>query len=148
MQPFENMQAFNAIPPTAIKDNAAFVSNAIDTGVAGGAKSLVFNVLLGSIDADLATFKVAQSDDLTDETTLGGTPEDLVDITTTVTPGASDNNEVVLIEVDLTGPHKRYLQLQVTAGNGAAGTFLSAGAFLANVGVPPIGSGALAYVKA
>lgn len=147
MQPFENMQVLPAIPPTAIKDDAAFVSNAVDIGVAGGAQSLVFAVFLGAIDADLAVFKVAQSDVLTNPTTLGGTPEDIIDITTIVTPGSDDDNKVVLVQVDLSAPRKRYIQLQVTAGNGAAGTFLSAGAFLVNVGVPATDAGALAYVK-
>lgn len=148
MQPFENMKVLNAIPPGLIVDNTAFTSIVIDTGIAGGAKSLVFAVGLGSIDAALAVFRVQQSDDLTDTTTLGGTPTDVVDITATVTPGATDDDKVVLVEIDLSGPHARYMQLQVTAGDGAAGTYLSALAFLVNAGVPPTNSGALAYVKA
>ena len=69
-------------------------------------------------------------------------------MTATVTPGDANDNAVVLVEIDLTGPHKKYLQLQATAGNGAAGTYLSATAFITNVGVPPTNSGAMAYVKA
>lgn len=73
MRPFQNVKAFNAIPPAVSQDNAAFASNVIDTAVAGGADTLVFAVALGLIDADLAIFKVQQSGTQTDATTLGGT---------------------------------------------------------------------------
>lgn len=147
MQPFENMKVFNAIPTGVIKDNAAFVSNVIDTAIAGSAKALVVAVNIGSIDADLAVFKVMQSDTQTDSTTLGGVPTEVLDVTDSVTPGSDDDDTVVLIEIDLQGPHSRYMQLQGTAGDGAAGTYLSATAYLVNAGVPPTNSGALAYVK-
>ena len=62
MRPFEHMKVLNAIPSGVIKDNAAFVSNVIDTGIAGGGATLTFAVNLGTIDADLSTFKVMQSD--------------------------------------------------------------------------------------
>lgn len=144
---FKSTKVFNAIPPGVIRDDAPFVSRVIDTAIAGAAKSLVFAVALGSIDADLTTFKVVQSDVETDATTLGGDPADLLDVIASVTPGATDDDQVVLVEIDLQGPHKRYMQLQATAGNGAAGTYLSALAFLTNAGVPPANSNALAYVE-
>ena len=118
MQPFESMKVFNAIPPAVIRDDAAFVARTVDTAVAGGAQSLVFVCSLGSIDANLAVFKVMQSDVETDAVTLGGTPTEVVDILATVTPGTDDDNAIVVVIVDLKGPHKRYMQLQATAGNG------------------------------
>lgn len=113
-----------AIPPAAIKDDAAFVSNVIDKQDIAGADYLEFLGVLGSIDADMATLKVMESDVKTDATTLGGVPTAVKDATTK--PGATDDDKAFAIGVDLRQSRKRYLQLQATAGNGAAGTFLSA----------------------
>ena len=113
-----------AIPPAAIKDNAAFVSNVIDKLDFPGCSYLEFQGTLGTIDATMAVLKVQESDTKTDATTLGGTPADLHDVTTK--PGASDGGKTFTIGIDLTKSRERYLQLQATAGNGDAGTFLSA----------------------
>ncbi|MEM6392516.1 MAG: hypothetical protein AAF797_07065 [Planctomycetota bacterium] len=136
----------NAIPPAEIKDDAAFVSNVIDLGTvqAAGADRLVFFVQLGSIDADLSVLKLVESDTLTNATTLGGTPADVLDALDQLTaaPGAADDSKLIRVELDLGSPRKRYVQLQATAGNGAAGTYLSALAVLTHVNTPTAGNGA------
>lgn len=117
---------FNAIPPGVIKDDAAFVANVLDLAdfVPSGAAGIAFVVNLGAIDAAVATLKVMESDTETDSTTLGGTPVEVHDVTTK--PGATDDNGIFVIYVPLTAARQRYLQLQATAGDGAAGTYLSA----------------------
>lgn len=123
-----NTNLLQAIPPGVIKDDAAFVSNVIDLAdeAVRGAQFLTFAVQVGSIDADMAVLRVMESDTKTNATTLGGSPVEVVDVTSTVTPGASDDNKIYLATIDLRAQRERYLQLQATAGDGAAGTHLSA----------------------
>jgi hypothetical protein len=147
MQPFEHMKLVAAISPAAIKDDADFVSYVIDTALAGGAQALVFVGLFGSIDADMATLKVMQSETKTDATTLAGTPTELLDALDSIVPGANDDNKPIVVIVDLKQPHARYLQLQAKAGNGAAGTYFAAVGFFTNVGMPTSNLGALAVVQ-
>ena len=45
---------------------------------------------------------------------------------TTTKPGAGDDDKVAVIGLDLKKSRQRYLQLQATAGDGTAGTYLSA----------------------
>ncbi len=113
-----------AIAPAAIVDNAAFTSFVIDRTQFPGADYLEFVGVLGSIDATMAVLKVMESDVKTDGTTLGGTPTLVKDATTK--PGANDDNKSFVFGVDLRKTRKQFLQLQATAGDGAAGTFLAA----------------------
>lgn len=126
MNLLNQIRLFNAIPPAAIKDDAAFASYVIDkqTDVPTGCKGVCFIGILGSIDATLAALKVQQSDTKTDPTTLGGTPADVDDAASK--PGADDDNEIVVLYVPMAAWTERYLQLQATAGNGAAGTYFAA----------------------
>lgn len=125
-QPLQETKIFNAIPPAGSQDNAAFSSLVIDKLDLDGAIYLEFIVALGTLDADLATLKVMESDTKTDATTLGGTPAEVVDGLTNTTPGDSDDKAVAVLGVDLGQSRKRYLQLQATAGDGASGSFLAA----------------------
>lgn len=128
MNVLQTSKVINAIPPTAIKDNAAFVSKVIDTrGLSYGE----FHALLGSIDAAAAVFKVMESDEKTDANTLGGVPTTVKDLTTK--PGATDDDKTWIVGISfVSAVRKRYIQLQATAGDGAAGTFLAA----SFVGIP------------
>lgn len=148
MNGIDTFQFVKAIPPAAIKDNAAFASYAVDTAIPGSAKRLVFAITLGAIDVDMAVLKVMASDTLTNPTTLGGVPVEVVDVLDTVTPGPDDDNDVLLVAINLQGEHKRYIQLQATAGDGSNGAFLSAVAFFENAGVPGDNLGAAAYIEA
>ncbi len=145
----ESQKIVKSIPPGVIKDNAAFTSYVIDTALAGGADELVFKIALGSIDADLAVLKVQQSDGKSSDTALDGNAADLLDVLAEMSaaPGDSDDNKNIVVRIDLKGEHKRYMQLLATAGDGAAGTYLSAIAEFTNVGVPEEDMGALAMIK-
>jgi len=113
-----------AILPDAIKDDAAFTSQVIDKADFPGSDYIEFVGLLGSIDADMATLKVMESNTKTNDTTLGGVPTEVKDATTK--PGAADGGKAFVIGVSLKTERKKYLQLQATAGDGAAGTYLAA----------------------
>lgn len=120
------IKCFNAIPPGAIKDNAAFTSNVLDKAelIPQDAKGVLFLVQLGATDIAMAALKVMQSDTLTNGTTLGGSPAEVHDVVTK--PGEDDDNGLFAIYVPIAKWTERYLQLQASAGNGSAGTYLSA----------------------
>ena len=123
-----NANTLPAINPGVIKDDAAFTSQVIDLTDAAvrGAQFLTFVVHIGSIDADLAVLRVQESDTQSSATALGGSPATVVDALTSVVPGTDDDGKTYLITIDLRAEREQYLQLQATAGDGAAGTYLSA----------------------
>jgi hypothetical protein len=116
---------FNALPPGVIKDDAAFVSNVLDKAsvIPNDAKGVLFVCQLGTIDATAAVFRFMESDTQTNATTLGGTPAAVHDVT--AKPGDADDNGIVLVYVPLSAWTEQYGQFQATAGDGAAGTYLS-----------------------
>lgn len=126
MNILNQVKFFNAIPPGVIKDDAAFVSNVIDKAelLPQDAKGILFVVQLGATDIAAAVLKVMESDTETNATTLGGTPAEVHDVTTK--PGADDDNGLFLIYVPMSAWTEQYLQIQATAGDGTAGTYLSA----------------------
>lgn len=128
MKEVQQLEVFPAIPPTAIKDDAAFVSRAIDVA---DADYMEFHVNIGATDVAMAALKVMESDTLTNATTLGGTPAEVVDVTTK--PGATADDSIWIVGVKCHG-RKRYLQLQATAGDGTAGTFMAATAVVRRSG--------------
>jgi hypothetical protein len=134
MNPLQHAKIINAIPPAAIKDNAEFVSNVIDLNDFAGCDYIEFIGILGATDIALAVCKVMESSVKTDATTLGGTPALVKDATTK--PSATNDDQPFVFGIDLRKTRERYLQLQCTAGNGTAGTFLSA----ICVGIPGVSS--------
>jgi hypothetical protein len=113
-------------PPAAILDNASATTSVIDT--------LGFNycsiyVRLGATDVALAALKVQEADAAASSTALSSG----VDITELdfagALPDAGADNTIVAFDIDLRG-RKRYLDLVATAGDGSAGTYLSAWAVL------------------
>ena len=114
-----------AIPPGAIKDNAAFSSLVIDRNDFPGCAYLEFVGVLGATDVAMAVLKVVESDTKTNSTTLGGTPADVLDIVSK--PGTGADDLPFVVGVDLRKTRQRYLQLQATAGNGTAGEAVKLG---------------------
>lgn len=129
------MKAINAMkftpvtPPGAIVDNAAFTTTAVDTK---GFNQATFVCIFGALDIAVASMSVRHSDasNMGSPATLstGGTdftlPVDTVD------------NTVAIFNVDLKG-RKRYLDLEITGGDGSAGTYLSIIAILSNAAQSP-----------
>lgn len=126
------------IAPAAIVDNASFVTNEID--------SLDFDYLtvivnIGATDIAMSALKLQSSDSsgsgFADIDGLDCNGDTDIDGNAAALPSASDDNNLVLFQVDLRG-QKRYFDLVATAGNGSAGTFASAVAILSKGAVSPV----------
>lgn len=122
------------IPPQAIKDNASWTSNVVDLK---GFDYAVVTVQLGATDIAMVALKVQEADAATDATTLtsGADVSGLIFGTsalpsedggaTSALPSATDDNGVLKFYIDCKKV-KRYINLVATAGDGTAGTYLSA----------------------
>jgi hypothetical protein len=115
-------------PPGAIVDNAAFTTVALDTRGWGFVEIFV---LVGALDIAMAALKVQESDAITDANTLTsgtditgavfGTSTNDTGAASTL-PSATADNSIFKFEIDLKG-RKRYLDVAITGGDGAAGTY-------------------------
>lgn len=126
------------IAPAAIVDNASFTTNEID--------SLDFDYLtvivnIGATDIAMSALKLQSSDSsgsgFADIDGLDCDGDTDIDGNAATLPSASDDNNLVLFQVDLRG-QKRYFDLVATAGDGSAGTFASAVAILSKGAVSPV----------
>ena len=112
----------NVTPPAAIVDNAAFTTASVDCK---GFDWCDFYVILGATDIAMAALSLSESDDdssyaaVTGANFATGTMPDGV---AAALPSATQDNGIFHIGVDLRG-RKRYLDIQATAGDGAAGTY-------------------------
>jgi hypothetical protein len=124
-------------PPAAIVDNASYTTTSIDTA---GFEYLEVFVFLGATDIAMTALKLQESDtdgSYADVTGLiYGTSAGIAG-TTAALPIATDDNKCFKFEVDLRG-RKRYFDLVATAGDGAAGTFLTAFALLSRASDHPV----------
>lgn len=116
---------FAVTPPAAIIDNAAATTAEIDTLGYDYCKVMVF---FGAMDIAVTTMKLQESDTsgsgFADITGLVfGTSTNTAGSTSSL-PSASDDNKFFAFYVDLRG-RKRYLDLSLTLGDGAAGTYVS-----------------------
>ena len=117
--------------------NASWTTVEIDT-LGYNYATIIVNI--GATDIAMAALKVQESDtsgsgfaDISGADCDGGTD---IDGSTAALPSATDDNNVVVFQVNLRG-RKRYLDLVATAGNGAAGTFASAVVVLSDSDVQP-----------
>lgn len=121
---------FVITPPAAIVDNAAFTTAEIDTL---GFRFIEIFVMLGATDIAFTVLKVQESDvsgsgfaDIVG-TRFGTDNQDTGAIS--VLPSATDDNKIFKFEIDLRG-RKRYLDLNLTIGDGTVGGFAVAWAEL------------------
>lgn len=125
----QNCKFVSITPPAAIVDDASYTTASIDT--AGYDYMQVF-VYLGATDIAAVALKLQSSD--TDGSyadlpgAVYGTSANIAGSTSAL-PSADDGNECFLFEVNLLGK-KRYFDLVATAGNGSAGTYMTAFALL------------------
>ncbi len=138
-------KVLEVIAPAAIVDAAAFTSNVIDTL---GADFLEIIVHFGAMDIAVSAMKLTEAEIATNGTTLdAGT---VVDITasivgtaaldtgvTSALPSASADNTYFKYEIDLRG-RKRYIKLNLTGGDGSAGTYAEATAMLKRLEKVPV----------
>lgn len=133
MNQLQSIKRVAITPPGAIVDNASYTTTAIDTQ---GFNQLAVTVLLGATDIAMTALKLQESDDsgmsgAADITgCVFGTSTDPDTGTTSALPSATDDNKFFTFFVNLTG-RKRYIDLVATAGDGTAGTYLTAWADLA-----------------
>jgi hypothetical protein len=113
--------------PGAIVDNAAFTTATIDTR---GFLVVTIVLLLGALDVALAALKLRESDadDMSGAADVAGADFSVAPATL---PAATDDNKLYAIQVDMRG-RKRYIDLTLTGGDGAAGTYAAAFAILSN----------------
>lgn len=110
--------------PAAILDNTALTTNVIDTL---GYDRCEIVVVLGATDIALTVLKVQESNVAASATALTGG----ADITGTVggtdftLPTATDDNKIGVLDINLVGNRKRYLDVSATIGDGAAGGFVT-----------------------
>ena len=129
MNQLQNTKLVSITPPAAIVDNASYTTASIDTQ---GWDYMQVVVYLGATDIAMTALKLQESDtdgSYGDVTGLVfGTSSNIAGSTSTL-PSATDDNKFFVFDVDLRG-RKRYFDLVATAGDGTAGTFLTAFAIL------------------
>lgn len=105
--------------PGAIVDNAAFTTATIDTR---GFAFLTIIVVLGALDIAVAAFKLREGNasDMSDAADVSGAD---FSVSPATLPAATDDNKLYAIHVNLKG-RKRYQDLTLTGGDGAAGTYV------------------------
>lgn len=109
-----------------VLDAATATSYIIDTA---GIDYVNIDLVLGATDIALTALKVQESDVATNSTTLSS-PSDVTGLVygavdAPALPSATDDNKIYSFEINTQG-RKRYLQLVVTAGNGAVGAAVCA----------------------
>jgi hypothetical protein len=113
-----------ATPPAAIVDNAAVTVTEVDTK---GYRKLEWLICLGATDIAVAAAKATHSD------TAGSGHADIsggdFSVSPATLPSATDDNKIFSINIDLKGK-KRYHDLVLTGGDGAAGAFFAVLAIL------------------
>lgn len=118
------------VNPAAIVDNGSFTASIID--------SLGFNRALvvchfGATDIAMAALKLQAG-----AASNGSDAADVTGLThADALPSATDDNKLFAFDVDLTGL-ERYLKLVATAGDGTAGTYMSAFVILYNPNIVPV----------
>lgn len=120
----------NVTPPAAIVDNAAFTTASVDRK---GWDEIAFIVSLGALDIALAAFKLRESDDDSSYSDVSGADFSVSPLTL---PGATADNNLYAIFVNGVG-RKRYLDLSLTGGDGAAGTYATVLAILSRAQEAP-----------
>lgn len=138
MKQINDSTAVIVTSPVAIKDNASWTTNTIDTL---GFTQLDIYIIVGATDVDMATLKLQQSDDSgmsgAADVTNGNfaTGTDSAGNATEV-PQDDDDNTLWHISVDLKGK-KRYMDLVATGGDGSTGAYMAAMAILSQPSTTP-----------
>lgn len=128
--------------PGAIVDNAGFTTATLDTV---GFAFVTILVHLGALDIALAAFKLREGDasDMSDAADVSGAD---FSVSPATLPAATDDNKLYAIHVNLKG-RKRYLDLTLTGGDGAAGTYASAVAVLSQASEVPASAEARGFAQ-
>jgi hypothetical protein len=135
-----NYKIVGITPPAAIVDNAAFATATLDTL---GARFVEIFVYFGAMDIAATVLKVQESDDSGMSgaadivgTRFGTDNQEGGAGSISVLPTATDDNKFFKFEIDMRG-RKRYLDLNLTGGDGSAGSFAAAFALLHDCEIEP-----------
>lgn len=132
MNPLQQCKFVNLIPPAVIKDDASHTTLVVDTR---GWDAAAVSIALGATDITMADLDLQESDDNSSFTEVAAadftdnTQYDM-DGTALALPDDNADNTMRVIFLDLK-KRKRYIKVTSTAGNGSAGTYLSAQMILA-----------------
>lgn len=133
----QNHKHVGIVFPQAIKDNTEFVGSKGSTPVSVNAQewdNLDIYVMFGAMDIKMATMKLWESDDDATYTAVTGGNFGSPDIL----PTATDDNHTFAWHVNLSnGSRKKYYQVELIPGDGAAGTFATAWAVLSRAKATP-----------
>lgn len=126
MIPANDMKFVPIAIPEAKVDNASVTTASVDTK---GFDYAQIYVLLGDLDIALSALKLQESDDdgnsdayadIAGATMDGGTD---IEGNTLSLPGASDDDETHVFEIDLRG-RERYIDVVATVGDGSTGAWV------------------------
>jgi hypothetical protein len=111
---------FGKLIPPQLKDDGAFAGNAIfDTQGLGGVMVLL---VPGTVDAAIGSDDDSHALNLVECDTTDGTYTAITGAALSAVIGATDDDKMYGIYVDMSGTRKRYLQIDTpTAGNGTTG---------------------------
>jgi hypothetical protein len=128
MQHLQAEKVVAITPPAVIVDNDVFVTAAVDTL---GFSELLITVFFGAMDIAMAALKLRESDssDMSSPADISGA--DLSVAANGTLPADDADNTFIQFHVKCGGQRKRYIDLVATGGNGSAGTYMTAFAFLA-----------------
>lgn len=124
----QNYKLINVTPPAAILDNASATTTEVDTK---GWNHARYILSLGATDIAMAALYLTESDATGSghveiaATDFSDATQSDIDGTALGLPSATDDNKIIVIDLQLEG-RKRFLDLVATAGDGTAGTYLSA----------------------
>lgn len=114
------------VQPTAIVDNTSWTTAEVDTR---GFNYATFIFQLGASDIAMAALSLTESDvTASGHATIAGADfasATDIDGNATALPSATDDGKILVVQLDLR-KRKRFIDVVATAGNGAAGTYLSA----------------------
>lgn len=112
-------------PPQAIVDNASWTTGEVDTVDATYGKAAFTNyyIYFGAMDIAVAALQVTESD------TSGSGHANITGATFGTLPSATSDNTCWCIAIRNDASRKRYYDLTLTGGDGAAGTYATVWAF-------------------
>lgn len=138
MNPMQHTKYVTVIDPAAIVDDASWSTNEVDTQGYDYA-TIIFHY--GTSDVALAALSITESDTSSsghsNVTGLVVGTSDNIDGDTSSLPGATDDDDMVVFEIDLRA-RKRYLDMTATAGDGTSGTYASAICILSRANDVPV----------
>ena len=134
----QNQKIVTITPPAAIVDNSAFTTAEIDTK---GWDYAQIYVHLGATDIAMTALQVTEADVTnTSHVAITGLvhgTSDNIDGSTSAIPTSTADNDIICFDIDLKG-RKRFIDLNATAGNGSAGTYMTAWCVLSRADAAPI----------